>query len=331
MKTTSAGLARPAVLLFAAAALAVAGCSSAKAPPRAAATRLAGQAPVGEQQAGEPAPQAQQAANDAQDGRDEARATKKEVTKKVFGGAPAEAVVVPRKVIYNATIDLIAEDLGATEQEVRQLVKRVKGYIAQSELQGTAGTRRSGTWTIRVPVSQFDDFREGLLKLGEVQRDSLDSQDVTDQFYDLEARIRTNQAEEESLRKLLEQARGQQEFYQLRQELSRIRGDLEVQQGQLQRLDKLSALATYHLTIQERRGYVPPETPSFDRRLARTWGESIDTLRTFGPAVVLVAVALAPWLPVIALIAAPVVLVARRRPRSSGASATVEPAAPPAS
>ena len=190
---------------------------------------------------------------------------------------------MPRKVIYNATVELIAEDLGTTEQELRQLVKRTKGYIAKSELRGTAGTRRSGTWTIRVPVNHFDDFREGLVQLGEVQRDSLDSQDVTDQFYDLDARIRTNQAEEESLRKLLTQAQGQQQFFQIRQELNRIRGDLEVQQGQLQRLDKLSAMATYNITIQERKGYVPPETPNFDTRLSRTWADSIDALRHLRP------------------------------------------------
>lgn len=256
---------------------------------------------------------------------------------KPAGGAGGQLPTpMPRKVVYNATVELIAEDLGTTEQELRQLVKRVKGYIAKSDLQGTAGTRRSGSWTIRVPVNQFDDFREGLTKLGEMRRDSLDSQDVTDQFYDLEARIRTNRAEEESLQKLLVQAHNQPEFYQLRQELNRIRGDLEVQQGQLQRLDKLSTLATYQVTIQERRGYVPPETPSFDTRLSRAWGDSIASLRTFGQEVILIVVVLTPWLPVLALGAAPLWLLRRQLSRPGAASTPpaaleIEPAVPPPS
>ena len=76
-------------------------------------------------------------------------------------------------------------------------------------------------------------------------------------------------------------------------------------------------MATYDITIQERKGYVPPEAPNFDTRLGRTWGNSVDALRTFGQIVVLVIVALVPWLPVVAVVVAPLWLLGRRWHRPS--------------
>lgn len=227
-------------------------------------------------------------------------------------GAPAVSPVVPRKIIYNAVMDLVAEDVGKAEQELRRLVKQENGYIAKSDLQGATGSQRRGYWIIRIPVAHFDAFREALLKLGEVQKDSIDSQDVTDQFYDLEARIRTNKAEEESLRKMLAEASAQPQVLALRQELNRLRTELEVQQGQLNRLDKLSAMATFTITIQERRGYVPAEAPTFGTRLGRTFGDSFAALRGFGEGLTLVVVALGPWLPVAMVVGVPLWVLVRR-------------------
>jgi len=207
---------------------------------------------------------------------------------------------MPRKIIYNAVVELVAEDVGKAEQELRQLVKRENGYIAKSDLQGATGSQRRGHWTIRIPVANFDVFREALLKLGEVQKDSIDSQDVTDQFYDLEARIRTNKAEEESLRKMLAEASAQQQVLALRQELNRLRTELEVQ----------------------------AEAPTFGTRLGRTFGDSFGALRSFGEGVTLVVVALGPWLPVGLLIGAPLwVLLRRGRQRVSAIPAAATPSA----
>jgi hypothetical protein len=229
------------------------------------------------------------------------------------GEAAPAAEALARKIIYNSGIEIVADDLAKADEQLRQLVKSEKGYIANSELLGVTGSQRQARWTIRIPVDRFDSFREAILKLGEVKRDSIDSQDVTDQFYDLEARIKNNKAEEESLRKLLEQAKDHTQMLALRQELNRVRSELDVQQGQLKRLDQLSALATFNVTIHERRGYVPPETPAFGTRLERTFGDSLTALRSFGEGAVIVVVAVAPWLGVVALAIAPFWVLRRRR------------------
>jgi hypothetical protein len=247
----------------------------------------------------------------------------------VADGAPAANPNLPRKIIYDANIELVADDLSKSETELRFLIKEYRGYISKSELRGVAGSQRSGVWTIRIPVENFDLFRDGVLKLGDVQKNSLDSQDVTDQFYDLEARIRINKAEEESLRKLLEQSTSHQQMLAIRQELNRLRGELEVQQGQLQRLDKLTSLATFTLTIYERHGYVPQAAPTFSSRLGQTWGGSLGALGSFVQYVVLVVAALVPWLPVLALVVLPVWLLLRRGRAPVVMATEVPPPLPP--
>jgi Domain of unknown function (DUF4349) len=224
----------------------------------------------------------------------------------------------PRKIIYTASIDLLVDDIDQTDKDIRQLVGEQQGaYVAKAEVRGSPGARRTGSLTVRVPVGQFEAFRQALAKLGEVQRETLDSQDVTDQFYDLDARIKNNVAEEESLRKLLDKAAAGklEDYLAVRDKLRQVTAELDVQKGQLQRLDKLSALATVTIALNERKSYVRPETPAFGTRIGRTFGGSIESLVDFGQGLVLVLVALVPWLPVIVVVVAPAWMWLRRRRR----------------
>src|SRR5262249_5194106 len=95
------------------------------------------------------------------------------------GAAPAQPV--PRKIIYNAEVQLVVEDLPNAEDLLKQLLRKYDGFIAQSELTGSAGARRSGHWRLRIPAEGFDDFLSELVKLGVPERNKTDSQDVTDQ------------------------------------------------------------------------------------------------------------------------------------------------------
>lgn len=246
-------------------------------------------------------------------------------------GAKEEAEPLPRKIIYTAEVKLIVQDLTRAEQELKQLLKDHKGIIAQSDLTGSAGAPRQGHWRLRVPVDQFDPFLEALVKLGVPEKNHTDSEDVTDQYYDLEARIKNKKAEEESLRKLLEQTTGKMEdILAVRRELNQVRGEIDRQEGQRKRLANLSALTTIELTLQEIKDYVPPQAPTFGDNIAGIFGSSVSALKAFGRGIVYVVVALAPWLVVLALFAVPAWLLLRRRPsRRPQEPLTVEPGAPP--
>ena len=58
-----------------------------------------------------------------------------------------------RKIIYNATLELIVKNLDTAGESLQQIVKEHNAYVARSEVQGVRNARRRGTWTVRVPVN----------------------------------------------------------------------------------------------------------------------------------------------------------------------------------
>jgi hypothetical protein len=217
---------------------------------------------------------------------------------------------LPRKIVYTADVRVVVEDFPTAEAVLKKLVKDHHGFVAKSEVSGSAGERRSGTWKVRVPVDDFEDFVQAVAGLGVPQKNSTDSQDVTEEYYDLDTRIKNKKVEEERLRKHLDQSTGKlEEILAVEKELSRVRGEIEHQEGRLRMLANLAALTSVTVTIQEIKNYVPPQTPTFAASIVGTFSESLGLLGAVGRGLVLVAVALAPWLVVLSLFAVPVGLI----------------------
>ena len=232
------------------------------------------------------------------------------------GGEKAQAAEVPRKIIYTADIELVVEKFEDTERRIGELVKESKGYISSSDVSGSPGSRRHGQWTVRIPAERFDAFRDALAGLGELHRNHLDSRDVTEEFYDLQANIKNKQVEEERLIKHLKDSTGNlKDILAVETELTRVRGEIERQQGRLNYLARLTALTTVTIAVQERKDYVAPTSPTFGTSVGRTFEGSVGALLELGKGIVILIVALVPWVPVIALVVIPPWLLIRRRLR----------------
>jgi hypothetical protein len=244
---------------------------------------------------------------------------------------PAAAEPVERKIIYNTTVSLIVEDLTRSDQEVRRLVQEHKGYIAQADLFGSTGQPRQGHWRLRVPADHLQPLLEALVHLGVPQKNSTDSRDVTEEFYDLAARLKNKKVEEARLQGYLEDKKAAsklEDILTIERELNRIRGEIEQAEGRLRMFSNLAALATIDLTMHEEKDYVPPEAPTFGRQIVGTFTGSVDALARFGQVLLLVAVALAPWLPIVGVVALAVWLVVRRLQGARPQPATVLPVDP---
>jgi Domain of unknown function (DUF4349) len=191
---------------------------------------------------------------------------------------PPAGTELVRKIIYDAQIDLAIDDIDSTSEKLVDLIQSNQGYLAEQNITGSPGTRRSGLWKVRVPVERFEDFIQSLLGLGELERNHRTSQDVTEQFYDVEARIKNQKVEEQTLLKLLEERGGKlEDVLKVEVELSRVRGEIEQMQGRLRVLANLSSLATVTINLREREKYEPvePVVASFSTQLSRAWGDSI--------------------------------------------------------
>ena len=85
---------------------------------------------------------------------------------------------------------------------------------------------------MRVPPGRFVELLVTAQRLGEVRRVISDSQDVSEEYYDVEARIRNKQQEETRLLAHLQDSTGKlDEILAVERELARVRGEVEQVQG----------------------------------------------------------------------------------------------------
>ena len=224
-----------------------------------------------------------------------------------------QAANVPaRKIVYTADVDLVVEDFGTAEKSLVRLIEANQGYVAKASERGAPGQRRFGTWKVRLPVARYSTFVAAVVALGELVRKDEDAQDVTEEYYDLDARIKNKKVEEARLLKHLEESTGKlEQILAVERELSRVREEVERQEGRLRLLQNLTAFTTVSVTLNEREGYVPPLAPSFTTQAERTLHGSLQLLVGFGKTLALVAIAAVPWLPL--LIVAIILFWLRRR------------------
>lgn len=227
----------------------------------------------------------------------------------------------PRKIKYTADMRVIVEDFDKAVDGLQEAVKTAKAIRANEEITSSPGSPRTGVWRIRVPLENFDGFRAAVAKLGAVERNSLQSEDITAQYYDLEAHIKNRQAARETLRELLKET-GKKEmkhYLEVWDKLERVSDEIDRAEGQLRLWANLTDLTTVTVTLHEKQKYIPEEkaaekeTPTFGMRASKTWTESWDALLGFFQWLAIIAIALTPWLAAPLALAGGIWLAVRRR------------------
>ena len=168
------------------------------------------------------------------------------------GGARGALEVVERKVISTASITVQVDEVQQAVAEVRLIAEGLGGFVERLSSFGREEEQRA-TITVRVPQSEFFTALERIEALGELQGQNLGSEDVSEQFIDLEARLKSSLREEKSLLSLLERANLVSEILTIERELSRVRSQIERSQGQLNFLERRVDLSTISVTL------VPPD------------------------------------------------------------------------
>ena len=159
------------------------------------------------------------------------------------------------------------------------------------------GANPSASITVRVPSAGYQPILGALDTLGTVEERSETSRDVTAEFVDIEARIRNKEREEQRLLELLGEAEGKlKEILEVERELSRVRGEIERAQGQMNVLKDQVDLATITIRASERTVYTPPMQAAFGDRVGAAWGNSLSNLGDFISQATIEVVAFVPWL-----------------------------------
>ena len=243
-------------------------------------------------------------------------------------GQPAKADAdepLKRRIIFTGHLTVHVTEFDDARKKLLDFVDARDGYIAQSEITGQTGERRTGTWTVRIPVDHFQELIDSTSALGEQESYRKESEDITLKYVDLEARIKNAEAHEASLKKLQQESVGKvSDLRELQVEISKAREEIERMEAQRRAWAQLSSLATAHVTLQEVKDYQPYEPPTFGEQAGTTFEESTSALAKFGKGLVLFFVGLAPWLPVILAVVGLCWWLVRRGLRKASAATVTE-------
>ena len=170
-------------------------------------------------------------------------------------------------IIRTVTMNLAVGNVQDAFRQVEQIVGEQNGYLAGSQLRQD-GDRMTATMTIRVPAdpTTYQATLERLRGLAErVVDEQAQAQDVTEEYVDIESRLRNLRATEESLLALLSKAQRIEDIINIQRELTNVRGQIEQIQGRKQALERRADMATINLTLREvgafsRPGWSPGST-----------------------------------------------------------------------
>ena len=151
------------------------------------------------------------------------------------------------KIIKTARLVFQSNDLTATHKNILELANQYKGFI-QSDNSGKSYNRLYTNMVIRVPTQSFQSFIDGVSEgVSYFDQNEINRRDVSEEFVDLEARLKAKRELEKRYLELLKQAKNVKEMLEIERELSNIREEIEAKQGRLKFLQNRVSMSTINL------------------------------------------------------------------------------------
>ncbi|HVM34223.1 MAG TPA: DUF4349 domain-containing protein [Actinomycetota bacterium] len=186
-----------------------------------------------------------------------------------MGGAGAEsAALVPgleQSIVKDGSLDIeVRGTLRDAVDEAVRIAGDLGGFVLETSVE--EGKRKSATMRLRIPAAEFERALSDLGDLGDVRREEISGQDVTEEFVDLEARLRNLEAQERVLLSLMDDATTVAASIRVQRGLTPVQLDIERIRGRMRFLEDRTSLATIDLVMAEE-GVVAAEEGPIERAL----------------------------------------------------------------
>ncbi|MGC4858033.1 DUF4349 domain-containing protein [Micromonospora sp. DT41] len=234
-------------------------------------------------------------------------------------GAP-DLRVDQRAIVYTGAMRVQVTDVDAAAREVNAVVSRAGGFIG-GDVRRSADADAEAELQLRVPAAKFSGVVEEIAKLGRQQSRDINTQDVTEETVDLEARIISQRARVDSARRLLARATSITDLVSLENELGRREADLASLEAKKRRLADLTALSTITVSLAGPAAKTSDEEneTGFVVGLRGGWKAFVASMTVL----VTVLGALLPWLVAFGVPVMVLLLVLRRRRKTPALTAPV--------
>ena len=223
-----------------------------------------------------------------------------------------------RKIIRNTSLTVETKRFEESAALLKQAVEQAGGYIEYAS-QYAGGSRRSSSYTCRIPAEQYASFLESVRGAGSVIRTEESTQDATSQYIDLDARLKSLRTQETRLLQLMENSGSLEELLAVQDKLSEVQYQIESYTAKMKSLENSIAYSTVVIDLEEVETYTPVE-PSFGERAAEAFRNLINGIADGAQNFVLLLIYMSPLL-LVAVITLVVVLVITKRKKRRTPSA----------
>jgi len=165
-----------------------------------------------------------------------------------------QPTVTQRKIIRNADLRLEANSPEETQQKIAQIAESKSGFVietSQTSSNVQTSTRDIVNMTIRIPAEKFEEAITEIRASGSrVIQENIKGQDVTEEFIDIEARLKTQRALEAQFLEIMKRATTVDDTLNVQRELADVRGEIEKIEGRKRFLENQSSLSTIKIQLQ---------------------------------------------------------------------------------
>jgi len=231
------------------------------------------------------------------------------------------------KIIYSASATVETTAFDETLEKLDALIAQYGGFVEQSSISGSNyystshgyAPSRSADYRIRIPSRDFSAVMNSLPTLGNVPYSNTYTENITSQYYDVQARLNAFRTQEQSLLEMMEKAETVSDLLEIQAQLSDVRYHIESLQSTLTNWDRQVSYSTISLTVEEVREYTPEAKLSFGRQLALAFSRGIRSIGEFFRDLLLWLIEALPALVILGVVVLLVVLLVRRIRRARAA------------
>ena len=192
------------------------------------------------------------------------------------------AVAFDRKIIRNADLTMEVASTTDTQQKIVSIAESRGGFVVTSEAkqrdsQEPAQRTLDIKLVVRIPENQFGPALDQIRALANnLPEAKISGQDVTEEFIDLEARIKTQVALEQQFLQIMKQAHKVEDALEVQRQIADVRTEIEKLQGRKHFLENRSSLSTITINITTPKPMVVVPTSGFRHSVREAVSDSID-------------------------------------------------------
>ncbi len=191
--------------------------------------------------------------------------------------APSE-----RLIIRSGQISLVVKEVPVVLKQIADFAARKGGFVVESNVYKN-GLAPYGVITVRLPVKEFSQGVQEVKALGEVASESVHGTDVTEEFVDLDSRVRNLHATEDQFLLIMKQAVRIQDVLEVQSRLSNVRSEIEVIQGRMKFLRQSAELSSLTVNVSPDPSVLPVAPSAADEwKPIAVLKEALRSLRSVG-------------------------------------------------